>query len=174
MKRASAAHHRVHRYVHRRLAALHPQKPRVRVLPARLQRPKMTKEELLHELEFACGDLPLVPVQLSRTVHFDPLPDFAATSFPEDDVAGPSLVQDSPQGNVASNSGPSTGWNPGLGGGIGGFGGGGGLPPSNPGNPGNPGNPPPAVTPEPGSLLLVATGVLGVAGTLRRRSRSLA
>ena len=29
--------------------------------------------------------------------------------------------------------------------------------------------PPPAVTPEPGSLMLLGTGVLGIAGTVRRR-----
>jgi hypothetical protein len=184
MKRAAAARHRVHRYVHRKVAALHPERPhpRTRVLPARLQRPKMTREEMLRELEFACGDLPVDPVELSRTVSYEPAPAFVPGGLEGDDVMGPTMTPTGPQGLLASNDGPPAGWMPGLGGGIGGVGGGGypgnpgnpsspGNPgnPGGPGNPGNPGGPPTAVAPEPGSLLLVATGVLGAVGAARRR-----
>lgn len=196
MKRANAARHRLHHYVHRKVAALNKPKPHpTRVLPARLQRPKMTREEMLRELEFACGDLPLDPVNLKQPVAFSPEPNFALGPMVEDD-SGTGPLQNGPQGLLASNDGPeqSSGWNPGGmgggggapgwggggGGGVGGNGGGGGNhpptggpggdnPPPPPDNP-PPTNPPPtAVAPEPGSLLLVATGVLGAAGALRRR-----
>jgi uncharacterized membrane protein YgcG len=195
MKRANAASHRLHHYVHRKVAALNKPKPHpTRVLPARLQRPKMTREEMLRELEFACGDLPLDPVNLKQPVSFSPEPNFALGPMVEDD-SGTGPLQNGPQGLLASNDGPeqSSGWNPGGmggggapgwggggGGGVGGNGGGGGNhpptggpggdnPPPPPDNP-PPTNPPPtAVAPEPGSLLLVATGVLGAAGAIRRR-----
>jgi uncharacterized membrane protein YgcG len=196
MKRANAARHRLHHYVHRKVGALNKPKPHpTRVLRARLQRPKMTREEMLRELEFACGELPLDLVNLKQPVALSAEPNFAMGPTVEDEGTGP--LQSGPQGLLASNDGPeqSSGWNPGgMGGGgapgwggggaggVGGNGGGGGNhsptggpggdnPPPRPDNP-PPTNPPPtAVVPEPGSLLLVATGVLGAAGMLRRRIR---
>jgi hypothetical protein len=181
MKRANAARHRLHHYVHRQIGTLnHPKPhPRARVLPARLQRPKMTREEMLRELEFACGELPVDPVELNQTIAFVPTPDFLTGLAPEDDsTSGPLMPQTGPQGLLASGNNPGGGWFPGTGGGWGGGGGGGGYNPppggnggNNPGPPTLPPGPPTAVTPEPGSLLLVATGMIGVAGALRRRLR---
>ncbi|MEG9438008.1 PEP-CTERM sorting domain-containing protein [Edaphobacter sp. HDX4] len=183
MKRANAARHRLHHYVHRQIATLNHSKPhpRARVLPARLQRPKMTREEMLRELEFACGELPVDPVELNQPIAFVPAPDLLTGLAPEDDsTSGPLMPQNGPQGLLASSNNPGGGWFPGTGGGGGGWGGGGGggyNPPTggnggnNPGPPTLPPGPPTAVTPEPGSLLLVATGIIGVAGALRRRLR---
>src|SRR5215469_13056061 len=60
--RVQAAHHRLHRYVHRKLAVLKPKPkttPKPRLLPARHTKPRMSKEELLKRVAEACGDLPL-------------------------------------------------------------------------------------------------------------------
>jgi uncharacterized membrane protein YgcG len=193
-KRANAARHRLYRYVHTKIALLNKPKPHpTKVLPARLQRPKMTREEMLRELEFACGELPLDPVSLNQPIAFAPAANFLAKPAAADEEM-PLLAQNGPQGLLASNdgSGEPGGWNPGGAGGIGGGGGNGGGGGKNPtpptGGPGGnnptpppdnppPSNPPPtnppptAVTPEPGSLLLVATGLMGAAGVLHRRFR---
>lgn len=193
-KRANAARHRLHRYVHRRLAAFRrpsPRTMRARVLPARLQRPKMTREEILRELEFACGELPVDPVELKQNVAYAPAPVFGTGMAPDEDDSMPLLAQNGPQSLLVSNDGPGEGagigWPPGVGG-IGGWGGGTGgknppgngsqttPPPNNP-PPDNPppDNPPPtAVAPEPGSLLLVATGLFGIAAALRLKVRRAA
>ena len=54
VQRTNAARHRLNRYVHRKVAAV--TKPKPRVLPVRYQRPKMSREEALRKMEFACGD----------------------------------------------------------------------------------------------------------------------
>ncbi|RZU41705.1 PEP-CTERM sorting domain-containing protein [Edaphobacter modestus] len=190
VKRANAARHRLRHYVHRKIAVLQKPKPhpRTRVLPARLGRPKMTREEMLRELEFACGDLPIEPLELKNTVAYEPGPAFLARPLVDDSTSGPLLAQNGPQGLLAAGDGPeqSGGWTPGVGGGGGAPGGGGGggkNPPTggpgggNPSLPPNgppPTNPPTAVAPEPGSLVLVATGALGAAAALRRRFRHVA
>jgi len=54
VQRTNAARHRLNRYARRKVAAV--TKPKPRVLPVRDQRPKMSREEALRKMEFACGD----------------------------------------------------------------------------------------------------------------------
>ncbi|HEY6413258.1 MAG TPA: PEP-CTERM sorting domain-containing protein [Edaphobacter sp.] len=190
-KHLIAAKHRAHRYVHRKLAALH--KPRV--LPARFQRPKMTREEALRRFQLACGDMPEDLPMAQMVQEEEPRPDYLANPL-HSDMALETLPADG--GLIAQNVLPlapsgGSGWQgsgggfpPGFGGGFGG----GGYPPGGPTphSPGNPpgngqdpppggGNPPPdapppppvSTVPEPGSIVLLLTGVAGAAGMARRR-----
>jgi len=181
-KHLVAAKHRVHRYVHRKLAALQKPKPanKPKVLDARFQRPKMTREEALRRFNLACGDLPeVLPIVPQQIVQAEvPKPDYLAlhSEMPTEGPAGESLLAK----NVVPSSlgggnewGQSGSYPPGFGG-VGG----GGLPPgkSNPNNPpgGNPPTDPPIPppvppVPEPGSIVLMLTGIASAAGVARRR-----
>lgn len=160
-KHLVAAKHRVHRYVHRKLAALQKPKPanKPRVLPARFPRPKMTREEALRRFNLACGDLPEDMPTLQTVNEEEPRPDYLALPMHSD------MSPDKPtdEGMIAKNVVPPSegggdgGWGPGGfypsgPGGFGGFGGGG-TPPgtTNPHSPGTPtgGNPPPDAPPAP-------------------------
>ncbi|HTF45608.1 MAG TPA: PEP-CTERM sorting domain-containing protein [Terriglobales bacterium] len=186
-KHLIAAKHRAHRYVHRRLAAFHAPKPanKPKVLPARFQRPKMTGEEALRRFNLACGDMPEDGPTTEMVHENPPKPDYLADNLHRDVP----LEKPVEGGVIAENVMPSLppggggGWGsgggnpPGIGGGFGGFGGGG-TPPGTPTphTPGTPtsGNPPPdappvSPVPEPGSIVLLLTGVAGAAGVVRRR-----
>jgi len=189
VKRVNAARHRLHRYVHRKIAALMKPKtaPKSRVLPARYHRPKMTREEMMRKFELACGDLP-EDEPATGDLPQDPKPSFIAERKPGAESLD--LESDTPGMLLAMNELPNyggsyAGWSGGSGGGFvpGGFIPGlswpGGRSPNTPttGTGGdNPPPPPPptAQAPEPGSLLLVATGFAGVAGAFRRRMRRAA
>ena len=172
-KHLLAAKHRAHRYVHLKLAALQKPKPanKPRVLPARFQRPKMTREEALRRFNLACGDLPEdSPV---TQVALAPKPDYPAMPFHHEMPLEMPAHDGVP---VAANVVPL----PPGGGGEWGFGngtppvyggGGGGWYPGSPHNPGPPtGDPPPvSPVPEPGSIVLMLTGIAGAAGVARRR-----
>lgn len=178
VQRANAARHRLHHYVHRKLAVNTQPKPRV--LPVRYRRPKMSREEALHKMEFACGDIGLQDPTVNELAS-SPAPMFmpAAEEGTGDEMPVPS-------GLVAQNTPPSGGSGgypmggvPGAplfpgGGGGNGIGGGsntGGAPGTD--TPGPPPPPPPGVptaeAPEPGSFILLATGMTGVFGLVRRR-----
>ena len=178
-KHLVAAKHRVHRYVHRKLAALQKPKPanKPRVLPSRFQRPKMTREEALRRFNLACGDLPEDVPTLQTVREEQPRPDYFAPLMHSD----MSSEKPADEGMIAENVVPPSegggdgGW--GSGGfypsGPGGFGGlgGGGTPPNtrNPGNPPSDGPPSVSPVPEPGSIVLMLTGIAGAAGIARRR-----
>jgi PEP-CTERM motif len=183
-KHLLAAKHRAHRYVHRKLAALHKPKPanKPRVLPARFQRPKMTREEALRRFNLACGDMPEDMPSTQMVQEEEPKPDYLAnplhSEMPLEKPVGGGIVAE----NVVPPNLPflpGGGWGsggsypPGI---SGGFGGGGGAPgaptPHNPGNPPPDAPPPPppvSTVPEPGSIVLLLTGVAGAAGVARRR-----
>ncbi|WP_260703028.1 PEP-CTERM sorting domain-containing protein [Edaphobacter flagellatus] len=173
VQKANAARHRLHHYVHRKVVALTTSKPKpkARVLPARFMRPKMTREEALHKMELACGEIGLDDPVLGN-LPADPAPAFIADRGAEDETPGlgalparNSLVSQNNPTSYPVSGIPSLPTGPGGGGSV--------VPPGNPGNGGGPPPPPPppppAVTPEPGSFVLLATGALGAAGMLRRR-----
>jgi len=175
VQRANAARHRVSHYVRHKVSTLH--KPQPRILPARYTRPKMSREEALRKMEFACGDVGLEDPVLSN-IASSPAPRFipAASEEGGEPLAPPSnlVAQNNPPaggGGFPIGGVPSAPVFPG-GGGNGGVPGGGGTTPGGGGNnppPPPPPPPPPAQTPEPGSLVLMATGLAGAAGMIRRR-----
>jgi hypothetical protein len=174
-KQLRVAKHRVHAYVHRKLAAYKKPTGKPKVLPARAaRRPKMSREEMLRRFNLACGELPENSPSTQTLQSEELLPDFLSSPHP--DIP----LEDGPgTGLIASNVLPpytpgESGWpNPGGGGppGFGGGFGGGGTTPSGP-TPNVPNVPdPPIVTlvPEPSSVVFLLTGIAGAAGVVRRR-----
>jgi PEP-CTERM motif len=179
-KHLLAAKHRAHRYIHRKLAVLHKPKPanKPRVLTARFQRPKMTREEILRRFNLACGDMPEDMPAPQMALEEEPKPDYLASP-----VHGDMLLENPPDGGLiaanvpppSSSNGGGYNYPPGFGGGYGGgspgglapkvpAGGGGSTPPTGP-----PTSPPVSPVPEPGSLVMMLTGIVGAAGMARRR-----
>jgi hypothetical protein len=179
VKRANVARRRLRHYVHRKIAAL--TKPKAtskpRVLPARFRHPKMTREEMLHRFDLACGELPedtLAPGDLPGSS----APAFIANHKPGGDEMPLDPGNEAPDSMIAMNQPPSY-----FGGGDSPSSYGGGGIPRNPPATGSGGDDPSTLSPpalptaeapEPGSLLLVATGFAGAAGILQRRMRKAA
>jgi hypothetical protein len=182
--RVQAAHHRLHRYVHRKLARLKPKpkttpKPKPRLLPARHTKPKMTREEMLRKLDLACGDLPEEQPELAM-LKGDPAPEFVPEE--SDDTNPIELASDDGGFLQTLPPVPYTGVPEGGYPGAPGFpfappmGGGGGRIPNSPTTGttvvDTPPAPPTAEAPEPGSYVLLFTGLSGIAGIVRRRRTS--
>jgi hypothetical protein len=164
-KHLAAAKHRARRYVHRKLAALKTPANKPKVL--RVQRPKMTREEALRRFNLACGDLPPENMLTTEMLEEKPKPDYLA-------LHGDIPLENAPtKGLIAANvlppysPGGGSPFVPGLGGG---FGGGGTAPGgSGPNPPPTDGPPPVSAIPEPGSIVLMLTGIVGAGGVGRCR-----
>ena len=175
MHQLRVANHRVRRYVHRKLAVLKPKpKNKPKVLGARAHRRPKTREEMLRSFNLACGDeLPdgSTPPQLLKGEDLPPFPP-ARPDIALDGGGDGSLIAENELPLLPPMGGypPSEG-GPGYGG-FGGFGYPGGPAPHIPdtiptGE--TPDVPPVSSVPEPGSVVLVLTGIAGAAGVVRRR-----
>ncbi|WP_263366845.1 PEP-CTERM sorting domain-containing protein [Edaphobacter bradus] len=186
VKRAAAAHRRMHRYAHRKIAALKkptttPAKPKV--LPARHLRPRMSRSEMLKKFTLSCGDLPLDEPD-GGDLEPVAMPDFI---FAQDTAEPIDLAQGNDGGLLQSYPPPvfPGGVSPSYPGfpsappiGGSGFPPGGKTPPNVP--PGGGGDQPPpgggggtpTPTPEPSTVVFLLTGLSGVVKVARRRRAS--
>jgi hypothetical protein len=175
MKRMQAAHARVKHLAQKKLAnyVKKPAAPK----PAHFVKPRYTRQQMLDRFNIACGDLPDGSKPADQLVEGKKTPaEFLAEMepyepmgliAPEDGGLIPSgdLPPYTPPGG--DGGGPPGGvagppiFGGGGGGGNGGGGGGGGQTPT----------PPITTVPEPGSLVMMLTGIAGAAGAIRRRVR---
>jgi hypothetical protein len=183
VQKARAAGHRLHHYVHRQLAAFHKPKPasKPHVLPVHHKHKPMSREEMLRRVELACGflpdDLPLtakLPTAPPPTFSPERSLDVWTMELAQNDGTPllPMIATPLYGGSGSTYPGASY-FLPLVGGGPGPYGGGG-VPPKIPNTTESSNPPPPAPpivpTPEPGSVVLMLTGLSGgVVEVVRRR-----
>jgi hypothetical protein len=164
--KVQAAHRRLHHYVHKQIAAAKP-KPKVvkpRVLPARMVKPRMTRTELLKKMADLCGDLPNeIPLADGpKTPVAELVPPRESDGTPMELASGDtgSFLQSTPppQYTPPTSGYPGSPRYPSI-------------PPIG-GGPPTVYTPPTVPTPEPGSFVLLFTGLSGIAEVVRRRRKS--
>jgi hypothetical protein len=163
LKKLAAAHARVKRLAQKKLANYVKKPSGPKPVRTHFVRPRYTRQQMLDRFNIACGDLPGGPALVEALNR--PAP-FAAEmrSYEPMEIANAVTEGIIPMGDSPSYAPPgSNGGGPGGGGGyvppI--FGGGG------PGGGGPPPVPPITPVPEPGSIVMLLTGLAGVAGVVR-------
>jgi hypothetical protein len=176
LQRIAAAKRRAKLYAQRKLAGYIP-KPKPTVVVA--HGPRMTRKQTIHHFDLACGALPEDESDAPVIAEQTPPPPFDSHILDDQlDLAPAGLddmiaQNDAPPPFDGGGSSPPSGGYPNSGPPVGGGPPGGGTP-TGTGQSVPPSTPPPTqpatpAVPEPGSLVLVLTGVAGAAGVLRRR-----
>ena len=178
VRRMQAAHERVKHMAQRKLANYVKKPSAPKPVQAHFVRPKYTRQQILDRFNILCGDLPGMNKPADQLMEGKMTPvEFASEMKP----FVPMEFEGTDDGGlIASGDAPPTYQPPAVGiggngpfsGGPGGFGG----PPIYGGGPGGGGTttsvppiPPISEVPEPESIVMVLTGLVGVAGAGRRR-----
>ena len=166
-KKLAAAHERVKRMAQKKLANYVKKPARPKPLLTHYVRPHYTRQQMLDRFNIACGDLPggpsLVEGKKTPAEFVTEMRSYEPVEIASAATDGLIPMGDSPSYSPPASDGSGPG-GPGFGGGGfgGGSGGGGSTPPVVPVTP----------VPEPGSIVMILTGVAGAAGAARRRWRS--
>jgi uncharacterized membrane protein YgcG len=179
VKKLAAAHARVKRLAQKKLAnyVKKPSAPK----PARMHfvRPRYTRQQMLDRFNIACGDLPggpsLVEAKKSPAQFASEMRSYEPVEIANAGTDGIIPFENPPAYTPPSSNGGGSGGGGGYappffggGGGPGGGGGGGGTTPSEP-IPPVPPIIPISPVPEPGSIVMILTGLAGAAGMVRAK-----
>ncbi len=176
VRRMQAAHERVKHLAQRKLANYVKKPSAPKPVRAHFVRPKYTRQQMLDRFNILCGDLPgmnkpadqLMEGKMTPVEFASEMKPFVPVDLENTDDGGLIASTDGPPPYEPPTNGPGDGPNTG--------GPGGGGPPIYGGGPGGgtttsepPPAPPITTVPEPGSIVMVLTGLVGSAGAARRR-----